>query len=388
MSTASAPSRSLPLLPITGVVFIGFLTMGLALPILPLQVHDTLGMGPTMVGIVAGSQFVAALLSRLWAGMLADTRGAKRSTQAGLLAASLSGAVYHLSLLFLDAPPVSVSVLICGRLLIGCAESFIVTGALSWGVSLVGAQNAGMVIAWIGVALFGAYAAAAPVGVFLFAHHGFAGISTATVILPLVAMACVLPLASVPPPATRRPPFYKVIGAVLLPGFGLAFIAAGFGSLTAFIALLFAARGWGNASLAFTVFGVAFIVARMFFSHLPDRIGGAKVALVCVLIEAIGQFLIWPASTPLMAHVGAAFSGFGYSLAFPGFGVEAVRRAPPESRGMAMGAYVAFLDMSLGITGPLLGVVASHATISTVYLVAGLLILCAFPIALHLIVKR
>jgi hypothetical protein len=40
--------------------------------------------------------------------------------------------------------------------------------------------------------------------------------------------------------------------------------------------------------------------SRGFFSHLADAIGGAKVALVCTLIEAIGQALIWLAVRPEM----------------------------------------------------------------------------------------
>ena len=56
---------------------------------------------------------------------------------------------------------------------------------------------------------------------------------------------------------------------------GLALSSVGFGVITAFIAL-FAAKDWGNASLAFTAFGVAFIGARLFFGHLPDKIGGAR----------------------------------------------------------------------------------------------------------------
>jgi len=107
--------------------------------------------------------------------------------------------------------------------------------------------------------------------------------------------------------------------------------------------------GLGHLPLVFTVSGSAFIGARIFFSHLPDEFGGAKVALVFVIIEAIGLYLIWSAASAGGVYVGTALTAFGYSLAFPGFGVEAVRRAPPQARGLAMGAYVAFLDMSLGI---------------------------------------
>jgi hypothetical protein len=56
-----------------GVVFMAFLVIGLALPVLPLHVHPGLvGLGAFVVGLVAGSQFAAALISRLWAGNYAD----------------------------------------------------------------------------------------------------------------------------------------------------------------------------------------------------------------------------------------------------------------------------------------------------------------------------
>jgi hypothetical protein len=38
--------------------------IGLALPVLPLHVHKDLGLGTFVVGLVAGAQFAASLLSR------------------------------------------------------------------------------------------------------------------------------------------------------------------------------------------------------------------------------------------------------------------------------------------------------------------------------------
>lgn len=371
------------LLPLTLAVFVGFLTVGLPLPVLPLHLSQHLGLGVLGVGVIVGSQFAAALLSRAWAGNLADTRGAKRAVVSGLLLATASGIAYLVSLAFADAQA-AVWTLLAGRLLLGGAESLIVTGALGWGVGMVGPQNAGKVMAWVGIAMYGAYAAGAPAGVAVNARWGFTGISLATVLIPLAALAIVLGLRGTAPAAQRRTPFYKVLGSVWVPGLGLALSSVGFGAITTFAALLFADRGWGPASVAFTAFGVAFIAARLFFGHLPDKLGGARVALVCIPIEVLGQLLIWGASDVSLAAVGAALTGFGYSLAFPAFGVEAVRRAPPQARGVAMGAYVAFLDISLGITGPVAGLIASNAGVSAVYLVGAAAVALSLGVALHL----
>jgi predicted MFS family arabinose efflux permease len=77
-------------------------------------------------------------------------------------------------------------------------------------------------------------------------------------------------------------------------------------------------------------------------------------------------------------------TGLGYSLVYPGFGVEAVRRAPPEARGLAVGAYTAFLDLALGIANPGLGLIASRAGLGSVFLVSTLVVLCAAAIAMGL----
>ena len=139
-----------------GAVLTGFLIIGIALPVLPLYVHQRLGFGTFVVGLVAGSQFAAAVITRIWAGSFADNRGGKRAVIAGLLAAAASGLLYLLSFAFIAMPPVSVGFLLLGRALLGGGESFIITGGVSWALSLVDTGHAGKVIAWIGTAMFAA----------------------------------------------------------------------------------------------------------------------------------------------------------------------------------------------------------------------------------------
>lgn len=373
------------LLPIMAVVLIAFLVIGLALPVLPLHVHQGLGFGTFMVGLVAGSQFAASLVSRVWAGRFADSRGGKRAVVAGLLAAASSGLVYLLSLVFIGAPVTSVTILLVGRALLGGAESFIITGALSWGLGRVDPQSAGRVIAWVGMAMFAALALGAPIGTALYAVGGFAAIALATTLMPLVTLLLVAALRPVPPQRGARPALIRVAGAVWMPGLGAAFGSVGFGAIIAFSSLLFAERGWGPVWLAFSAFAVSLIVARVVGGHLPDKLGGARVALACALIEAAGLALIGLAPGRVSATIGAVLAGFGYSLVYPGLGVEAVRRAPPQSRGLAMSTYTACLDLALGVAGPALGLIAGGAGLGVVFLVSALSVLGAAAVAARLL---
>jgi MFS family permease len=384
MKAARIGARLMAMTPIPAVVFVGFLVTGLALPVLPLHVHQDLGLGTFVVGLVTGSQFAAALLTRMWAGSFTDTRGAKRAVIAGLGASAVAGLLYFASLQLTGTPALSAAALLLGRFVLGAGESFIITGALGWGVALAGGGQTGKVMAWMGTAMYAAFAVGAPAGSALFARAGFAGIAAATLILPLLTLLLVWPLAPVQPSTHTRPRFTTVLKAVWVPGLGLALTSLGFGAITGFIALLFAARGWGASWPAFTAFAVCFMLARIVLGHKIDRLGGARVALVSIVIEAAGQAMIWTAPSPAWAVAGAALTGLGYSLVYPGLGVEAVRRAPPQNRALAMGAYTACLDLALGLGTPALGLLAVHAGLGAVFLASAGIISLATAIALRL----
>ena len=312
------------LVPIMAVVLIAFLIIGLALPVLPLHVHQGLGFGTFIVGLVTGSQFGASLLSRMLAGHYADRRGPKRTVVIGLLAAIAAGLLYVLSLYFVGTPKVSVTILLFGRALLGMAESFIITGAVSWGLVLVGAKNAGRVIAWIGMAMFAALALGAPLGTAIYSAGGFASVAIAATLIPLVTILLIAPLSPVLPQHGTKPPLRTVAAGVWLPGFGSALSSIGFGAIIAFGSLLAAQRGWSPVWLVFTAFAVSLVAARLLLGHVPDQLGGARVALVCALIEAAGLALIWLAAGRVSAAAGAALAGFGYSLVYPGHCLGAV----------------------------------------------------------------
>ena len=211
---------------------------------------------------------------------------------AGLLTATAAGLLYLLSLHFVSEPAVSVAILLLGRALLGAGESFIITGAQTWGLALGRSRNTGKVLAWMGTAMYAAFALGAPAGTALYARYGFVAIALATTLMPLATLLIAARVQRVAPSTRVRSRLTDVIAAVWVPGVGLAFASVGFGAVTAFVSLLFAARGW-TVWPAFTSFAFAFILARVLLGHLADTVGGAKVALLFVLIEAAGQGLIW-----------------------------------------------------------------------------------------------
>src|SRR5205085_6933871 len=98
----------------------------------------------------------------------------------------------------------------------------------------------------------------------------------------------------------------------------------------------------------------------------------------------MGLGLMWLSSWSALALSGAALTGFGFSLVYPGFGVEAVRSVPAQSRGLAMGAYTAFLDLAQGLASPALGLIATGAGLNVVFLVSAATVICAALVALWL----
>ena len=361
------------LLRVVATLFLSYLCIAIALPIVPVFVTASLRLGNVWAGLAVGVAFLATLATRGPAGGLADRRGAKIAVRWGL-AAYVAGAVASLGAgLMAQAPWTAFAVLVAGRLAIGFGESLVAVGVISWGIALVGPARSGKVLALIGAAIYGALAVGGPLGLALLDRLGFTGAMAVGAVLPCLGLLAILPLAGVAaPPAAERPPFRRVVGRVWTHGTVVCLQGIGFAAIGSFFALHFLDRGWSHAGLGLTAFGGGFVLVRLLFGHLPDRLGGLRVAVVSLAVETVGQVLIWLATGPALALVGAFLTGLGCSLIFPAMGREVVRIVEPHLRGTALGAFAAFQDVAYGLTGPLAGFLADRAGYGSVFLAGGI----------------
>ena len=367
-SDAAPVHLSRPAPGIIAALFCGYLCVGLPLPVIPLFVHDRLGFSNFVVGLVIGIQFLATVLTRGYAGRLTDRHGGKRSALQGSVVCALGGLFYLVAAMPGLSSVTSLTIIVIGRLAAGFGESQFVTGCVSWSIASVGPQRAGMSMSWTGIAMFAALAIGAPIGMALYQGYGLQSAMIACILAPLIAGIVAWFQLSYTNPAGQRLPFTKVIGQILREGLGLMLQGVGLSGLTAFASLYFAARGWGYAGLVMTAFGIGFIFVRLVLGALPDRMSGYRVAFWSLVVEAMGQAMIWGASNEIVALAGALVTGVGCALVFPALGVEALKRVLPANRGSAMGAFVAFLDIAYGISGPVAGGIASQFGYAAVYL--------------------
>lgn len=381
------PSANLTRLRIFSAVlltFLVYLSIGLPMAVLPGYIHQDLGYSSFIAGLGISMQYIATLISRPYAGRSADTLGPKRTVQTGMLLSLASGLFLVLTVLCGASAALSLLALIVSRLLLGVAESLVGTGSISWGISQNGPAFTAKVISWNGIASYAALAIGAPLGVAMQQGWGFMSVAAVTAGLPLLGYAIARIKAATAVLAHGETVAFKVVlRRVLACGLALGLGSIGFGTIATFITLYFASVGWADAAWCLSAFGIAFSAARITLGGTIRRFGGYRVAIVTLPLEFAGLVLLWLAPEPGWAILGAALTGFGFSLVFPALAVEAVALVPLRNRGAAIGAYTLFLDVSLGITGPLAGLIIGQYGYPSVYLFAAAGTLAALAIVIR-----
>ena len=260
--------------------------------------------------------------------------------------------------------------LVFTRLLTGCAEGMIGASPINWAIMTFGEKHTAKIISYNGVACYGALALGASLGVVIIKYFSFYGLGFLIVILGLMGYF----IAEINDNRTvkksindEQKSFWNVLGKVAPFGFCLALGGLGFAAISTFITLYYDFQHWQNGALCLSVFGILFVVSRLVFSNTIAKFGGINVAIASLTVEAVGLTVICLATHPYFALLGAGITGLGFSLVFPALGVMAMRTVSSSNKGSALAGYGLFIDISLGITGPLIGGVADYFGLAYIF---------------------
>jgi MFS family permease len=369
-------------------LFLTYLSVAMALPVVSVFVKEVLKLPNWLGGGAVGVAFVSTILSRKHAGHFADARSSKKCFMLGFffyIAAALvcmSASISGLSV------SVAFVILIAGRLLLGIGESMATVGFLSWHFSRLGSVHSGKVLSVFGMAMYGAFALGGPLGLTLYKYFGFASVMLASSILPIIGVIMFLTSPEVAPHKTTeaKKSFLNLLGTIWKQGLTVMLQGVGFAVLGAFISLYFKDQGWPYAGVGLSLFGIGFVISRILFGALPDKIGGVKVTLVSLVVETVGQSLLWLAPHYSLALIGALLTGLGCSMIYPAMGVEVIKRVRPEQRGTAFGGFAMFQDIAYAFSAPIAGVLADNFSYSSTFLfgfiaaVVGIIIVGSMPI--------
>jgi MFS family permease len=351
--------------------FILYLLIGMLFATLPPFVQGRLGYSAVIAGAAISLQYVTTFISRPAAGRTADSAGPKTAVTRGFALCTASMACLLAACWRAPAPAQSLAILGISRLLLGVAESFAGTGTIAWGVSRLGGAQMGRVLSWNGMLSYGGMALGAPLGVTIVTLAGPVGLGIACTAIAACGWALAARRAPAAPAGGEALGFGDVFLRVLPYGGALALASTGFGTIAAFVTLLYLARGWTGAAFALTSFGLCFATFRFVLTGVLARYGGLRVALAAMGVETLGLLSLSAAGSAGVAAGSAAVTGLGFSPMFPALGVEAVQQVPPASRGAAIGTYNLFADVAMVFVGPAAGVIATRAGYGAVYFAAA-----------------
>ena len=350
------------------LTFLGYTIIGLPLAILPVFINKELGFNTIIAGLVISLQYLTTFVMRGYSGNITDKQGPKPAVLISMASFLLSGIVLCIAYEFKTIPHLSLAILIVARLVTGCGEGMVGASPINWAMLDLGDQHTGTAISFNGIASYGGLAIGAPAGVYLEKYIGIEGVSIVIVVLAAIGYWIAYrkkPLRN--ETVENRQSFMKVLGKVAPYGICLALGGLGFGTISTFITLYYDYMNWTNGALCLTIFGATFILTRVVFSNAIRNYGGIKVGIASFCVETIGLAILAFAPTVELALLGAGITGCGFALIFPALGVEAVALVSASNKGSALAGYGLFIDISLGITGPLVGFVGEHWSMREIF---------------------
>jgi MFS family permease len=324
-----------------------FVPIGAYAATVPRWLDTEVGVGPTAIGVLMASMSIVAVLARPLAGRFSDVRGRRLAAVAGALISSV-GAM----LLYVPAAPGIVAV---ARGAVGLGEALVTTACMAWLVDMAEPGRRARALTWFGMSVWLGLSTGPQLGGLARELGGFDLVWALAAVATTLAGGLLLLVPDSPASAVAGGIAFAVPRAVWVPGIAMGLAVCGEGVLVAFGVEHLVHRGVeeragvGGAASVYSVLAAGALVSRPFIANLPDRIGGRACGMIGTTLIAAGLAVLALASSFGAAAVGAAAAGCGLALMYPSLTLLVAAGVEAGERGVALGAFTAFVDVGLAV---------------------------------------
>ncbi|TGE33860.1 MFS transporter [Desulfosporosinus sp. Sb-LF] len=362
---------------ITGISFFIFLAFYVLITVLPLYLVGTLHLGTDKVGLVFTVFLLAAILIRPFAGEWVSKYSQKKILIYSAVAFFIATMLYPFA--------TNIGVLLILRVLHGITFGIITTVKGTICAELIPASRRGEGLSYFSLAMclamvFGPYIGLnfANIDAYNIAFITCMVISAVNIVLALVIR---IPQDSGVNSSSEKGEFSwnDLFDKKAAPfAFATFILACAYSGISAFLPLY--AKGLGLVSAAsyfFIIYAVFILISRPFTGRWSDQWGAKVIIYPCLLLFALGMFLLSQAHSSAMILLAGAIIGIGYGSVTPVFQTQIISSVEPHRVGIANSLFFNSMDAGMALGAYILGTVAGIAGYGSIYEIGVVLIIIA-----------
>jgi predicted MFS family arabinose efflux permease len=359
-----------------GNLFI-FMSFQMLIPTLPPYIKS-IGASGTEIGLVTALFSIGAVLSRPFIGFLLEYRARKPLVLIGALLLLLITFLYPLSQV--------VVIFLAFRLLHGLAWGWSTTVNGTAAVDVVPNSRLGEGMGYYGLSITIGMIIAPSLGIFLFQVTSFENLIYISGALGVIALILLGTVRYQTPDevlnAKKEDLKFTYLGSLVeksgwFPAVVTLLVCLGYGAIVTFIVIFAEERQIDQIFLFYLFNAILASFSRPVAGKWFDQKGPRGLVIVTIAVTFIGMWVLSFAHSNLMIAVAGVLFGIGFGSLIPTLQSWTLSMTPSNRRGVANGMFFSSIDLGIGISGFVFGVMAQYFSIAALFQISSLFLIIA-----------
>ncbi|HZG70346.1 MAG TPA: MFS transporter [Chondromyces sp.] len=373
---------------IVGNLFV-FMAFQMLIPTLP-PYFQSIGASGLEVGLVTALFSLGAVLVRPFVGYLLEFKARK-------MMVIVSTVVLLIITLFYPLTSI-VFVLLALRFVHGLAWGWSTTVNGTAAVDVVPNSRIGEGMGYYGLAITVGMIIAPSLGIFLYQRTPFSVLITVSAVFGVLALVLLAFISDRTPKnvllTKREDVAFSFKGSLIektswYPAF-VTFVATfGYGTIVTFIIIFSEERKLDQIFLFYLFNAIVATLVRPITGKYFDQHGPKVLVAVCSIFTFVAMWILsFAYSNPLIIIAGILF-GAGYGSLIPTLQAWVLSMTPPQRRGVANGMFYSAIDLGIGLSGLVFGVIASFTEVHHLFQISSFFFLVVIVLTMfdHLFFK-